>query len=188
MFSDQRVVCGRVIEGDPLPLLGDMTAVARLPQSTFMPVLLSMTIKADLGGLLKSRSLMAFQTGRVPVTPDQSKPGLVVVEVDLLPRSGRMTGFALTAQNPFVFVLFLMASDAGHRWGGELIRRVTLLATDLLVLPLQKKPRLGMIELDLLPIVGGVASLAGLPQPPLVFVLFRVAGKTVARGFAIFVF
>ncbi len=254
MFPDQRILCGGVIEGDPFPLLGDMAAVARLPQFSFMPILPSMTFKTGLGGLPKLRGLMAFQTGRLPVTPDQSEPGLVVVEEDLLPslrrmtalalaaqnpfmpilflmaaktglrrlfdrralmalqaggllmtadelelrlivieedllpRSGRVTVLALPAQNPFVFVFLLMTSDAGRRCRRKWTRRVTLLATNRLMLPLQKKPRFGMIEFDFLPTIGRVASLAGFPQTPLVLVLFHVAGETIARRFTIFMF
>lgn len=125
MFPDQRILCGGVIEGDPFPLFGDMAAVALLPQFSFMPILLSMTFKTGLGGLPKLRGLMAFQTGRLPVTPDQSEPGLVVVEENLLPSLRRMAALALAAQNPFVPILFLMAAKTDL---GGLLELRTLVA------------------------------------------------------------
>ena len=56
------------------------------------------------------------------------------------------------------------------------------------MLSLQKKTRFGMVEFNLLPIVGNMATLAILPKRPLVFVLFDMAGVTFAGRFAKFMF
>lgn len=160
MFPDQRILCGGVIEGDPFPFLSDMAAVALLPQFSFMPILLSMTFKTGLGGLPKLRGQMAFQTGRLPVTPDQSEPGLVVVEENLFPSLHRMAALALAAQNPFVPILFLMAAKTDLGGLLELRTLVALQAGGLLMTADELELRLIVIEEDLLPRSGRVTVLA----------------------------
>ena len=94
VFSNQPILCGRVVENDPFPFLGDMAAIALPTELPFVSVLLLVALKADLRRLLKARGLMALQAGGLLMTSKQLESGLIVVEEDLFPRDGRMTCLA----------------------------------------------------------------------------------------------
>lgn len=127
---------------------------------------------------------MAFIAFHLAMASQQFKFGFVMVKDNGLPILHRMTALALLAQNPFVLVLVKMTAHAGHRRRLEIIGGVAFFTHDRSMFPLQRKPRAGMVEADLLPCLRIMATLAGLSQRPFVLILFKVAGKTIVGGFS----
>ena len=114
-----------------------------------------------------------------PVPAFEGKIGLVMIKKGTLPAPGRMAGFALCPVAPPVFVVVLVATDAGHRQLLTVHRSsVTEIALDLTVLSYKGEPSLVMVEDSTFPISRCMAVLTLLAVNTAMNVVQPVAGKT----------
>ncbi len=114
-----------------------------------------------------------------PVRAFEREVGLIMIKEGPLPALGRMAGFALCPVSAPVFVVVLVAPDAGHRQLFTVHRSsVTEIALDLTVLSYKRELGLVMVEDSTFPILRCMAVLTLLAVKTVMNVVQPVAGKT----------
>jgi hypothetical protein len=176
----------RVVESRRAPLLGFVATCAVISHATGMNVLSLVAADTLLWQLVlqisRTVAVLAVQVGVRAFQCKSSFPR--VIEPRGLPAAGGMTIGALWTALATMYVVRRMAGDA-LRWCPLVaIPEMTLHAPDGLVLVMQRKARLVVIECHVLPYLRVVAGGAIAPQPALVRLLSLVTDGAFARGVA----
>lgn len=156
----------RVIEVQRLPAAGFVTLLAGVAPPAVVVVVdlvATLAVHRELHGLRLRFVTIAARKSRVsPFEPEAGLP--CVIEAGLLPLAGVVTGLALRPQAPPVDVVHLVARDAGHRRLPEALLGMAERAGRVRVPPLERKPRLAVVELGLPPTPRLVTVLALLAE------------------------
>lgn len=178
-----------MIEQPQAPTVGVVALLADKAEAPLMGIVLLVASIAGQFRILEFRGGVALRARNDRMQADEGKLGHVVAEGDLA--FPGFLGVTLFAALPFLFlvgVVFLVAGDA-FRFQLFLIKNilVTGVAFDLLVCTAQGIfGVLVVVENGLFPIRRGVAAFALLPETPLVFVVFAMAGITAGLQFLVF--
>jgi hypothetical protein len=174
-----------VIELPEHPAIGGVTVVALFTETPVMGIVRGMAGQATALGIAVLRAQMTGLAGGDIVHADERKAGQVVIEKDLVvPCLCIVAGGAILTLPALVDIVRPMAIDA---LGGFEIGHVGTAMTgtaDEIAMPAIEREFgvLGMIEIDRLPALRGVATLAVCPVATLVLVVFPMTGITRGLG------
>lgn len=171
-----------MVERRRLPAIGGMASRAICPKLTVVLVILGMAGRAVLRCLGKQQVRMARATFHRDMFASQGKRNCRMVEGDLLPIVGDMTGRTSLAQFALVRVLFAMARETIFGGGLEQIIGMARPTFHLDVFAGQQEERPGVVEGRQFPVRGGMAGRAILVELTLVDIVLSMTGDTILRG------